>query len=300
MVLPHIPVKRGTFTSLARRFMRPRTAPDLAGPAPSPSPAGNGADIKLWQEYLESSEEALRELNLNLIGVPENETDPELCLVKGEVLRRAGHDYDAQRFCRQAPRLAPNRRSASAVALRAAAQDFGFQRIIEDADQARDAAQWKGATELYNTALRAYPDHHGYVVQLAHCLKEQGEFAEAECHYRSALALGAPRSDVDAHLFFVAEKQGFPVTFCGPCDWTLADGDPLDAPPTKTDVELIAFLLLGRNLLLAEIVQLLRRHRSLRSLVMASIEDGAFVSANAQLLSTAKHGAPLINTALPE
>ena len=287
-VLPRTPARRGTFVDLARRFIRPRTENGRARLSRYPDPAADPADIKLWQGYLQSGEEALRQLNLNLIGLPENETNPELCLVKGEVLRRAGHDYDAQRFFRQAPRLAPSRRSASVVALRASALDFGFQRIIEEADQARDAEEWKEATELYNTALRAYPDHHGYVVQLAHCLKEQGQFAEAECHYRSALALGAPRLDVDAHLFFVAEKQGFPVNFEGNWNWTLADGDPLDAPPTKADVELVAFLLLGRDPLLAEIVQLLRRHRSLRSLIMASIEEGSFISTNARLLTSAE------------
>src|SRR5438045_3526410 len=90
---------------------------------------------------------------------------------------------------------------------------------------------------------------------------------------RQRRGVAARRSDVDAHLFFVAEKQGFPVNFEGNWSWTLVDGDPLDAPPTKADVELVAFLLLGRDPLLAETVQLLRRHRSLRSLVMASIEE---------------------------
>jgi tetratricopeptide (TPR) repeat protein len=237
---------------------------------------------------------------LSLIGVPEDEADVELCLVKGEVLRRAGHGYDAQRFLRQAPRLSPTRRSASAVALRAAAQDSGFQRIIEEADRARDAAEWREAGELYGEALRAYPDHYGYVVQYAHCLKEQGQLIEAECHYRSALALGAARSDVDEHLTFVATQQGFPANFAGEWEETLADGDPLDAPLSKADVELVVFLLLGREPALAEIVQLLRKHPSLRSLIMAIVEEGSFVSANARLLSTRSTGTAPINPALLE
>ncbi len=288
VVWPRIRVNRDSFVGLLRRFARPWA--DIARAHSSAALANRRGDIGLWRGYLRSSEEALGKLNLSLIGVPEDEVDAELCFVKGEVLRRAGHGYDAQRFLRQAPRLSPGHRSASAVALRAAAQDFGFQRIIEEADQARDAAQWREAGELYSEALRAYPDHYGYVVQYAHCLKEQGHFVEAECHYRSALALGAARLDVDEHLSFVATQQGFPVSFAGDWEEALADGDPLDAPLTKADVELVVFLLLGRESALTEIVQLMRRHRSLRSLITAIVEEGSFVSANARLLSTQSTG----------
>lgn len=287
-VWPRIRVNRDNFVGLLRQFTRSRVG--LARAHSSPIPAGKRGDIGLWRGYLRSSEEALRKLDLSLIGVAEDEVDAELCLVKGEVLRRAGHGYDAQRFFRQAPRLSPSRRSASAVALRAAAQDSGFQRIIRDADQARDSAEWREAGELYSEALRAYPDHYGYVVQYAHCLKEQGQLTEAECHYRSALALGAARSEVDEHLTFVAIQQGFPVSFAGDWEETSADGDPLDAAPTKADVELVVFLLLGREPRLAEIVQLMRKHHSLRSLIMAIVEEGSFVSANARLLSTRSMG----------
>ena len=299
-VLPRIPLKRSALVSLVRRFIQPRTGNGRAHPSGYPGLTGNPADIKLWQGHLQSSEEALRELNLNLIGVPENETDPELCFVKGQVLRRAGHDDDAQRFFRHGPRLAPSHRSASAMALRAAAQDFGFQRIIEEADRARDDAEWIEACELYGTALRAYPDHYGYVAQYAHCLKEQGQLAEAECHYRSALALGAPRSDVEEHLVFVAMEQGFAANFGGSWGEMSADGDPLDTPPTKADVELVIFLLLGREPGLTEILQLLRRHRSLRSLIMANIEETSFITANARLLSSARDGTASINPEIPE
>jgi tetratricopeptide (TPR) repeat protein len=298
VVWPRIWLKRDTFVGLLRRFTRPWA--NIGRAHSSPALAGKRGDIGLWRGYLRSSEEALSKLNLSLIGVPEDEADAELCLVKGEVLRRAGHGYDAQRFLRQAPRLSPSRRSASAVALRAAAQDFGFQRIIEEADQARDAAEWREAGELYSEALRAYPDHYGYVVQYGHCLKEQGRLAEAECHYRSALALGAARSDIDEHLSFVATQQGFPVSFVGDWEETLADGDPLDAPPTKADVDLVVFLLLGREPAIAEIVQLLRRHRSLRSLITVIVEEGSFVSANARLLSTRSISTAPINPGLPE
>jgi len=280
--------KRGALLGLLRRFTQ------SAAPAHR-APAGVRGDIEVWRGHLRSSEEALRHLNLRSVGLPEAEADPELCLVKGEVLRRAGHDYDAQRFLRRAARLSPTRRSASALALRAATQDLGFQRIIEEADLARDAKEWIGAGELYREALRAYPDHYGYVVQYAHCLKEQGRFAEAECHYRSALALGARRSEVDEHLIFVATRQGYPANFAGDSEAPSLDGDPLDAPPTRADVELVVFLLLGHEPALAEIVQLMRSHRSLRSVIAAIVEEGSFVSANARLLSTARFAAAVNN-----
>jgi tetratricopeptide (TPR) repeat protein len=281
--LPRMPVKRGALLGLLRRFAQPATSPRRA--------LAGERDIELWRGHLRSSAEALGRLNLSSTGVPEEEADPELCLLKGEVLRRAGHDYDAQRFLRRAARLSPTRRGASALALRAAAQDLGFQRIIEEADLARDAGEWTAAGELYGEALRAYPDHYGYVVQFAHCLKEQGQFAEAECHYRSALALGARRSDVDEHLIFVATRQGYPANFAGETGAPSVDGDPLDAPPTKADVELVVFLLLEREPALAEIVQLLRLHRSLRSLIVAIVEESSFVSANVDLLSSARFAA---------
>jgi tetratricopeptide (TPR) repeat protein len=288
--LPRMTVKRRTLLGLLRRFTQPET-PALR------APPGERADIEVWRGHLSSSEEALRRLNLRSIGVPEEEADPELCLVKGEVLQRAGHDYDAQRFLRRAARLSPSRRSASALALRAAAQDLGFQRIIEEADRARDAREWIEAGELYAEALRAYPDHYGYVVQYAHCLKEQSQFPEAECHYRSALALGARRSDVDEHLIFVATKQGYPANFAGDSEAPSLDGDPLDAPPTKADVELVVFLLLDREPALAEIVQLMRSHRSLRSLIAAIVEESSFVSVNARLLSSPRFAAAAIDPA---
>lgn len=288
--LPRMAVKRGTLHGLLLRFTQP------AVPARHVS-VGKRGDIELWRRHLRSSEEALHRLNLSSVGMPDAETDPELCLVKGEVLRRAGHDYDAQRFLRRAACLSPTRRGASALAMRAAAQDLGFQRIIEEADLARDAREWTDAGQLYREALRAYPDHHGYVVQYAHCLKEQGRFAEAECHYRSALALGARRSDVDEHLIFVATRQGYPANFASDGEPPSVDGDPLDASPTKADVELVVFLLLGRDPALAEIVQLMRSHRSLRSLIVAIVGESAFVSANTRLVSSARFTAAAIDPA---
>src|SRR5438552_699346 len=112
-VLPRAAVKRGSLLGVLQRFKRP-----AAGAYPAP--AVEDGDIELWRGYLQSSEGALRQLDLRSIGAAEDEADAELCLVKGEVLQRAGYDFDAQRFLRRAPRLSPTRRSASVMALRAA------------------------------------------------------------------------------------------------------------------------------------------------------------------------------------
>ena len=87
----------------------------------------------------------------------------------------------------------------------------------------------------------------------------------------------------------MATQQGFPANFDGLWEETSADSDPLDAPPTTADVELVIFLLLGREPLIPEIVKLMRKHRSLRSMIVAIIEEDSFVSTNARLLSAARH-----------
>lgn len=223
------------------------------------------------------------------IGAPEDEVDPEVSLASGQALLGAGRNTDAQHFFRQAPRLAASRRAAGAMAVRAAIHDFDFQRLVEQADRARDAAEWRKAAELYREALEPYPDHFGYIVQYAHCLKEQGQLVEAECHYRSALALGEPWRDVQEHLNHVASQQGFPANFERDAGQDPGDSDPFDALPAKADVELLVFLLLGREPAVGEIVQLLRKHRSVRSLFLAIVEDRSFALANAAVLARARH-----------
>ena len=243
--------------------------------------------LESWRRQRHRGDSTPVRARLGTIGTPENEVNAGSCLAKGEVLRRAGRAMEAQPFLRQAPRLASSRRGAGAMAVRAAGSDTEFQRLVEEADRARDNAQWSEAADLYRLALQIYPDHFGYTVQYAHCLKEQGQFAEAECHYRSALALGAPRRDIDAHLAFVASRQGFPGTFVRNGEDQLVDDDPLSAAPAKADVELLIFLLLGREPLLAETLQLLREQRSIRGVILGILDGGSFASANTRLLSSA-------------
>ena len=127
------------------------------------------------------------------------------------------------------------------------------------------------------------------------------DFLGALWFHRGLLArspdLSAPPSDVDEHLTYVATQQGFPATFDGLWEETSAHSDPLDASPTAADVELVVFLLLGREPPVAEIVKLMRKHRSLRSMIMAIIEEDSFVTTNARLLSAARHASvPPINS----
>jgi hypothetical protein len=81
------------------------------------------------------------------------------------------------------------------------------------------------------------------------------------------VALGAPGSVANEHLNFVATQPGFPANFDSDREGLLANGDPLDAAPTKADVDLAVFLLFGRKPALTEIARLLREHRGLRSLI---------------------------------
>jgi tetratricopeptide (TPR) repeat protein len=277
---PVQPARLGLLSRLVRRKADSGRGREATAP-----PAG-ADDIERWRGLL-SRGGILSPAELRLIGAPEQQVDPELCFVKGALLLRAGRGDDAQRFFRQAPRLAASRRAASAMAMHSASQDVAFKRLIHDADRARDARKWSAASDLYGEALRAYPEHSGYLVQYAHCLKEQEQFREAECHYRSALALGAPRSDVDEHLaFVVAQQEAEPPERDADRQHPAADGEPLDAPPTTADVELLVFLLLGRQASLPETVQLLREHRSVRSIAMEIVEADSFVAANARLLSS--------------
>lgn len=270
-----------------QRRLRPPSRPERENPA---------QDVVV-QPLLES-------LDLRAVGRPEDEADAERCLIKGEVLLRSGRSDAAQLFLRQAPRLAASRQIAAALTLRSASQDFVFQRLIEAADRSRDAKKWAEAADLYCEALGAYPEHYGYLVQYAHCLKEQEEYAEAECHYRSALALGAPPADVDEHLAFVLlrqeeqeEKEEAAARIDGrrrrrrtieseppPAPVPTAD-ELFDAPPTKADVDLLVGLLFGRRARIDEVVQLLRRHRTVRSLFIELAEENAFSAVNVRLLS---------------
>ena len=216
-------------------------------------------------------------LELRLVGSPETEVNPGLCLAKAELLFRMGRIGDALRFSRAVSGLGKTRREAGGWAVRAAAQDVEFRVLVDRADQARDNEQWTIACALYERALCLYPDHFGYLVQYGHCLKELRLFGDAECAYRSALALGAEPLDVDEHLRFVVVQQGVLVQ-----PW--ADESPQACGAaiamTGADVDIVMLTFMGREPSLAEKLEFLRGQRKLHEVILSVIQEDGFFPEN--------------------
>jgi len=84
---------------------------------------------------------------------------------------------------------------------------------IEQADAARDAAQWVLAARCYRAVLERQPDNAEIWVQYGHALKEAGNLkdparlAEAEAAYRRALALAPGIADNHLQLGHVLKLQ---------------------------------------------------------------------------------------------
>lgn len=233
---------------------------------------------RLWRTVLLYCRSTGRTLCVpdRLLGSVDDVVDPDFCITKGEVLLRCGRCGIAKRFLRRAAILGKSRRQAKELTLRAASQDSDFQALITKADRARDLESWHAAERHYRAAIALYPGHFGYMVQYAHCLKEQGKFVAAEIYYRSARALGAPLSDVYEHLVFVAARQGYLAA----CDatqgasWATGSAAFLDGPPTKADVDL-AYLLLSEQQSVDEnqVLQLLRTQGTVRGMLFCLAEN---------------------------
>lgn len=118
-------------------------------------------------------------------------------------------------------------------------EDADFRDRVGEGDAARDVRDWARAEQGYAAGLARHPLHWGYCIQLAHVIKEQGQFERAEVWYRSAVAMGAPADMVDQHLAFVARQSG--ITWRRRADPRL-DVPPLLAPPTRHDIGLLAEL----------------------------------------------------------
>jgi hypothetical protein len=233
----------------------------------------------LWRTVLSHCHKTGRKFCIpdRLVGSVGDLMEPDFCITKGEVLLRCGRCGIAKRFLRRAAILGKSRRQAKELTMRASSQDSDFQALIAKADRARDLKSWRVAERYYRAALALYPGHFGYMVQYAHCLKEQGKFVVGEIYYRSARALGAPWSDVYEHLAFVASRQGYlavpdPASGAG---WTTDSASFLDGPPTKADVDL-AFLLLteGKSVDENQVLQLLRTQRTVREMLFCVAKMG--------------------------
>jgi hypothetical protein len=212
-------------------------------------------------------------------------TDADACLAQAESLLGGSQDGGAERLLRAAPRLAKTRRQLVELTLRAATKDGDFIELAARGDQARDAGNWADGERRYAEALALYPAHPGYTVQYAHCLKEQQKFAEAEIHYRSALALGAPPADVTEHLEFVAMRQGYSETGAGNAlTARQGNGGMMDAPPTRQDVDLAYTLLTGEAPYTADLLDILRTQKSVRDVFVWVIGQSDFLAHNRDLL----------------
>jgi len=160
-------------------------------------------------------------------------------------LLAAGREDAATVLLRGVPGRAGSRPAAASLTIAASQADPRFRALVAQADAQRDAHCWEAAEVLYREALALYPLHAGYIAQLGHCLKEQDAMAEAEMAYRSSLALGAPREDVEAHIRYVCTMQGdagAPIPQA-PAPTT----GPLGHPPTAADIELLFLLLRNRR-----------------------------------------------------
>lgn len=72
------------------------------------------------------------------------------------------------------------------------------RRHFREGDRMRDRAWWNDAVEYYAQGLNIAPNHFGYLVQYANCLKESGRLEESESAYLRALDIRP--HDQDAHL----------------------------------------------------------------------------------------------------
>lgn len=279
-------------TEEARVLLPPPTQTDLV-----PDPF----DLDDWFAYrdVQRAGDNMSPLAMSSIGAAEEHMSGPLCLIKGEVLILAGMISEAKAFLRRAPKLAIARPQAVEFTLRAAELDEEFRRYVSEGDQARDARNWGRAEFDYWRALALYPLHCGYMVQYAHCLKEQGKFADAEIYYRSALALGAPARDVADHLVYAAHQQGY----YGSVPLASADlpTNPLSPTslPTNFDIEQIALFLTGqRSLTVAVRLELLRRCRTLNDVIKSLIGSPEFGRANHLLLLLLKTTGTQLPTSL--
>jgi tetratricopeptide (TPR) repeat protein len=241
-----------------------------------------------WQEMLQRVSRAGSGQLLpdGSIGDVDQETDAEICLTKGEILIACGQGEAAKRFLRAAPRLTTTRRQLAEMTSRAASKDADFTERVAHADRARDAGGWAEGERGYADALALYPAHSGYLVQYAHCLKEQQKFAEAEIHYRSALALGAASGDVEQHLDFVMARQGCRERAVGTAPTARQEAATLmDASPTREDVDLVFTLLTGQAPADAgEVVEILRTEKTVRDVFARVIRQPSFRAGNRDLL----------------
>jgi tetratricopeptide (TPR) repeat protein len=158
------------------------------------------------------------------------------------------------------------------------------ERMIVEADSARDQRQFEKAEFLYFQVLNSFRDTDGYIVQYGHCLKEQGKFDEAEFFYRDAINRGVPLRDIEPHLEFVCARQNRQT------GWYNRDPDVArlpkpQRPPNSTDIAMLSWALRDDPLPpMALRLDIIRRSRTNTVAAALMTESSEFKHRNRNLL----------------
>lgn len=179
------------------------------------------------------------------------------------------------------------RRAQIAREKRLAAVDSVFRDLIQQADRARDHGEYEAAARDYRRALRLYPLHGGYWMQLGHARKEIGRYGAAELAMRNAVALG--EREGEQHLAFVTRGGGAvydPAWIAAIEDyWNGINLDVMATPPTDQDARDAIELLCDRGEVTDdEVLALLRRCTSRRDVLLALFGTTEFRNYHAELL----------------
>lgn len=201
-----------------------------------------------------------------------------------EELRNEADPKRARRLRSRAITVAGTQAERIRVSELLAEQDPNFCALVSAADGARDRQAWGEAEFLYWQALALYPYCAGYRVQYAHMLKEKGLAPDAELQYRSALALGAPRSEVEEHLNFVCRGRNIDVTIprVSGLDAPLAS---MAQPANIVDIETLELVFFQKPLLtLLDKLFYLRRGASCKTVALGLIQHESFIFRNQKFL----------------
>lgn len=164
----------------------------------------------------------------------------------------------------------------------AALSDERFRALTQQGDWARDQQQWERAGDFYAAALALYPYQRSYWAQLGHMHKEQGQFAESEVAYRTAVALGEPLADIRDFIDYVVKQQDGDFYFAA---IHLPSEQPTALqPPAKPDYELLYRLIKGAEPSgTIDCLHHIRRYSTLDSLVAALIAEIPAGQADAEI-----------------
>lgn len=204
-------------------------------------------------------------------------------------LRRAGGgDGELAASARALPLLLADRRAAVDATLRLAAGDRDFRRLVAIADTARDHREWSVGEYNYWLGLKLYPLHSGYIVQYAHCIREQNKFLEAEIQYRNALALGE-KAEMRHYITACCTERGAQVSAENlDAVFSASSGAwsrPFDFPPTSKNVQDLYDLLLGRGANFIEIADIMNLCPSILEVALRLCQSKEFRAANRRVLS---------------